>query len=227
VASFQDQVDLFLELHPKGFQDEAWVEEHRGTPSGSDLKRHRDPAIRAVTETLAVEHCREMTESDRHDELMEVVRGVLSSTDLVSLGHVRMLEGLTPDETKALAEATTDLLHGEDDYHPRFGGWLRVLQDVLGSRPSWRLATALPALAFPQEQVCVRHSAFKRQAASIAPRARYSRRARVAPYESYRHVATAVRKRLKAAGHEPRDLLDVYDFVWATLRNAALEHLGE
>ena len=158
---------------------------------------------------------------------MEAVRGVLAGTDLVGLKHVRLLKGLDEHETRLLAETVTALLHGEEEYRRRFRGWLRVLGEILGQRPSWRLATALPALAFPQEQVCVRHSAFRRQAAVVSPRSRYSRRARVVPYENYRQVAFAVRKRLEAAGHEPRALLDVYDFVWTTLRSAALEHLKD
>lgn len=226
VAPFDAQVRLFTELYPDGFADDEWVKDHRGTPKGSDLKRHRDPAIKAVKENLSQEHCQEWIAEDRHAHLMEAVREILSKTDLVTLKHVRMLKGLDPEETKLLAETIADLLHGEDEYRRRFRGYLRVLGEILGSRPSWRLATALSALAHPQEQVCVRHSAYKRQAAVISPRSRYSRRARVVPYENYRQVAFAVRKRLQAAGHEPRDLLDVYDFIWATLRSAALDHLN-
>lgn len=226
VAPFQAQVDLFVELYPEGFADEAWVKEHRGTEKGSDLKRHRDPVIQSVREKLSAEACQAMMEEERYGELVETVVEILSSTSLVELKHVRLLKGLEAEETKALAGAIANLLHGSEVYSRRFRGYLRVLRDILGSRPSWRLATALPALAFPQEHVCVRRSAFKRQAAAIAPRARYSRNTRVRPYENYRQVALEVRRRLKEAGHEPRDLLDVHDFVWATLRNAALEHLG-
>jgi hypothetical protein len=225
VAPFQAQVDLFLELYPKGFADEEWIADHRARESGSALKRHREPAITAVRETLSAEACQEWMAQEDYAGLAEALRSVLSSTDLVSLKHVRVLKGLEAEETKHLAEAVTDLLHGEDEYRRRFRGWLRVLGGIVGGRPSWRLATALPALAFPDEQTCVRHSAFKRQAAVISPRSRYSRKARVVPYENFRQVAFAVRKRLEAAGQEPRDLLDVYDFIWTTLRSAALDHL--
>lgn len=224
VAAFDAQIDLFNQMYPKGFEDPKWVKDHRGAEKGQNLKRHRDHVIEAVKESLSAERCQEMME-ENPAAVVEAVFEILASTDLVALKHARLIKGLEPDENKALADAIVNLLHGDNEYRQRFRGYLRVLKDILGARPNWRFATALPALAFPQEQVCVRYSAFKRQAATVAPKNRYTRRARTRPYESFRQVAHAVRKRLQAAGHEPRDLLDVYDFVWDTLRNAALEHL--
>ena len=206
-----------------------------------DISELEEQVIQAVKENLSPDQCQEYLQEENHCGILEVVRSILSKTDLVSLTQVRLLKGLDPDEEKALAESVVDLLHGDEDFKVRFGGYLRVLTDIIGTQPSWRMATVrssrmlwgwqmatvLPALAFPQEHVCVRHSAFLRQAASISPKSKYSRRARVGPYQSFRQVAIAVRKRLQAAGQEPRDLLDVYDFVWATLRSAALEHLTD
>jgi hypothetical protein len=227
VAPFKAQVELFLKIYPGGFQDDEWIAEHRGRDSGSDLKRHREPVIQAVRDNLSADQCQEYLQDENFGGLVESVRSILSRTDLVSLTHIRVLKGLDPDEEKAVAESIADLLHGDEDFKIRFRGYVRVLTDIIGTRPSWRMATVLPALAFPQDHVCVRHSAFLRQAASISPKSKYSRQARVGPYQSFRQVAIAVRKRLQAAGQEPRDLLDVYDFVWTTLRSAALEHLTD
>lgn len=227
VATFEEQVALFEEMYPKGFNDEQWIEDHRGTEGGRDLKRHRDPIVKAVSENLSLELCQEMIDDDRHGDLVEAALEILASTDLVSLKHVRMFKGLDPEENKKLAEGIFAVLHGEGDFRSRMHTYLEAMAEILGSRPSWRIATALPALAFPTDQVCVRRSAFKRQAGTIAPRSKYSRFARAKAYENYRRVAVAVRKRLEGAGHEPRDLLDVHDFIWATLRNAALDHLGD
>lgn len=227
VATFDEQVSLFEEMYPEGFQGEKWINDHRGTESGRDLKRHRDPVVRAVRENLSLEICQEMIDEERYGDLVEAALEILASTDLVSLKHVRTLKGLDPEENRKLAEGIFAILHGEGDFRTRMGTYLGAMADILGSHPSWRLATALPALAFPDDQVCVRRSAFKRQAGTIAPRSKYSRFARAKAYENYRRVAVAVRKRLQAAGHEPRDLLDVHDFIWATLRNAALDQLGD
>jgi hypothetical protein len=225
VAPFKAQVELFRSMYPGGFADDEWVSRHRHPESGDGLKRHRDPVVKAAREALAQDVCADLIANDEHEALVDVVLSLLSSTDLVAVRHVRLLKGLESDQTVEFAEAINNLLHGENDYSQRFRGYLRVMTQIIGERPSWRLATALPALVFPQEQVCVRHSAFRRQAGSIAPSGDYSRRARTRSYQSFRQVASAVRKRLQAEGLEPRDMLDVHDFIWATLRNAALEHL--
>jgi hypothetical protein len=226
VAKFKDQIKLFIEMYPKGFADPKWIADHRGTTESRTLKRHREPAVREAKEALAEDRVATLLTEGAFGEIVEAVTEILAGTSLVTLKYVKTLKGLDPDENERLARSFADLLHGEGDYDPRFREHLTVLTEILGTRPSWRLATALPALVFPQEQVCVRRSAFMRQAASVAPRAKYSRRAHSGAYRNFRRVAFAARKRLQAAGQEPRDLLDIHDFIWATLRNAALERLG-
>jgi hypothetical protein len=139
---------------------------------------------------------------------------------------VKTLRKLNEDDKRALAEAAADLLHGERRFEERFGDYLQLLTRFLGGPPSWRVATALPALVHPDEHVSVRRSAFARQAGSIAPTARYSRKAKVSSYRNFHRVAIGVKERLEAAGHKPRDMLDVHDFVWTTLRNSSLDDLG-
>lgn len=226
VAPFEAQVELFVELYPEGFKDEQWIEDHRGGGPGRTLKRHRDPAVHETQQALSKERCDQLLGEDRHDELVESVTEILGNTSLVALKHVKVLRAMEEGERKDFAEALRDLLHDEEEaFGPRFKRFLEVMTEVYGGRPSWRIATAIPALMYPGEHACIRRSAFSRQAASVAPLARYSRRATVGGYKNYRRVAFAVRQRLQAAGHEPRDLLDVHDFVWTTLRNAALDHL--
>lgn len=226
-ASFDEQVELFKSLYPGGFQGEKWTEEHRGTPEGRDLKRHRDPAIAQAREVLAEGEVAAMMAEARYADLRSAVTELLASTSLVSLRHVKTLRGLEEDETERFAEAVAGLLHGEGDFGPRFKVWLKLLRDVLGGKPSWRIATVLPALMEPDRHVVVRHSAFIRQAASIAPTSKYSRRPRARAYRNFRRVARVAHTRLEAADLKPRDLMDVHDFIWATLRDSALDHLGE
>lgn len=226
-ASFDEQVALFKALYPGGFQGEKWVEEHRGTPEGRDLKRHRDPAIARARETLSQGEVAAMMAEARYDDLRTAVTELLSSTSLVSLRHVKTMRGLDEAETERFAEVVANLLHGEGDFGPRFKAWLTVLRDVLGGKPSWRIATVLPALLEPDQHVCVRHSAFIRQAASIAPTSRYSRRPRARSYRNFRRVARVARTRLEAADLQPKDLMDVHDFIWTTLRDSALDHMGD
>lgn len=227
VAPFDDQVDLFLTMYPKGFQDPEWISDHRGDPDGRGLKRHREASLQDAQEALSAERCAALIEEGQHDTLFDSITDVLAGTNLLPISHVKSLRRLDDEERKTYAESVADLLHGERHFDERFRDYIQTLTSLMGGKPSWRIATALPALVHPQEHVSVRRSAFARQAGSIAPTARYTRRATVGAYKNYKRVALGVRKQLEELGHEPRDLLDIHDFVWDTLRTSALDHLGE
>jgi len=226
VCAFDEQIALFTSLYPKGFEDPEWISDHRGEPDGAALKRHREPTLEDARTALSAERCAALIAEGRQDVLAESIIDLLAGTDLIPVSHVNTLRGLDDEKKRAYAESVANLLHGEEHFDERLGNYLRNLSSLVGERPSWRIATALPALIHPQEHVSVRRSAFARQAGSIAPTARYSPKAQVDSYKNFRRVAFGVKTRLTAAGHEPRDMLDVHDFVWTTLRTSALEQLG-
>ena len=226
VCTFDQQVALFKKLYPKGFADAGWIDEHRGDPDGTALKRHRAPTVADAGEALSAERCATLLAEDEHEALTESITDVLAGTDLVPISHVKALRKLDEQQKRRYAETTADLLHGDRRFEERFGDYVQLLTDLFDGGPSWRVATALLALVHPDEHVSVRRSAFARQAGTIAPTARYSRKATVGSYKNFRRVAIGVKKRLVAAGHEPEDLLDVHDFIWTTLRNSALDELG-
>lgn len=225
VASFEAQVELFKEMYPEGFQGEKWIEDHRGG-SGRALKRHRDPVVEDMQQTMEAGRARQMLDEGKHGDLVDEVLDILAGTSLVALKHVKVLKAMDEDQRKRFAESVFDLLHGEDHFEKRYEAHLEMLTEIYDGPPSWRIATAIPAIMYPNEHVCVRRSAFKRQAAVIAPLGRYSRRAQVRSYKNFLRVANAVKQRLEAEGLKPRDLLDIHDFVWDTLRNAALDQLN-
>ncbi|TVP59364.1 MAG: hypothetical protein EA351_01665 [Gemmatimonadales bacterium] len=225
VCTFEQQLNLFTKLYPKGFDDPKWAEDKRGTATGSSLKRHREPSLEAAKEALDPSRSASLIEEGRHGELTESILDVLAGTNLVPLSHVKALRRLDEEESAEYAEVVFNLVHGDEPLEDRFRKYLKMLTRFLGGRPSWRTSTALLALTHPQTEVAVRRSAFIRQAGSIAPTGTYSRKPRVASYLSFRRVALGVKTRLEAAGHEPADLLDVHDFIWTTLRKSALDHL--
>jgi hypothetical protein len=226
VCPFAAQVALFTKLYTGGFEDPEWIEDHRRPESGAPLKRHRTPVSSEAGEALSAARFEEMIGGGDHAGMLTVIVDLLASTDLVPVSHAKALKGLEPEEKPRYVESVADLLHGERRYEERLKDHLSTHEELFGERASWRVATALPALVYPQEHAAVRRSAFLRQAGSIAPTARYTKRATVGSYRNFRRIAVRVRDRLKASGHEPRDLLDVHDFVWATLRTSALEHLA-
>ena len=226
VCTFQAQLDLFTKLYPKGFTDPRWIEEKRGLPGGRELKRHRVPSIRAAREALEPIRGRALLKEGRQAELSQAILDVLAGTNLVPLSHVKTLRRMDEEETAQYAQVVFDLAHGEGPMDERFRTYLRTLTRILGGRPSWRIATALPALIHPETEVAVRRSAFLRQAGSIAPTGGYSRKPKTGSYRSFRRLAVKVKSNLERAGHKPADLLDVHDFIWTTLRKSALEHLS-
>jgi hypothetical protein len=225
VAPFSAQVKLFTQLYPGGFEDPDWIEDHR-RPSGAPLKRHRGPIVEEAREALARSRCEEALASDGHEELADIIADLLSRTDLAPISHAKALKGLDPEEKRQYVESVVQLLHGGENRDQHFKAYVDTLRTLFDERPNWRVATVLPGLVDPHSHVVVRRSAFVRQAGSVAPTAKYSRRATASSYRNFLRVAVGTRKRLATAGHEPRDLLDVHDFIWTTLRTAALEHLG-
>ena len=226
VCTFAEQVDLFTQLYPEGFEDPKWVSDHRGNDASRALKRHREPPRRAALQLLSRNRLDRLLAESRHHDAIESVVDVLSGTNLVALKSVKSIQALDEEGRRGLADAVRMLLHEEETrFGRRFKEFVTTLEQLMGSRPSWRLATVLPALFHPQDHVCVRRSAFHRQAGSTVPVGRYTRRPQRVGYKAYRRVARVVRTRLDAAGHPPRDFLDVHDFIWTTLRKAALAHL--
>ena len=225
VCAFKEQIWLFEKMYPKGFQDPKWIEDHRGEPDKASLKRHREGSKTAMQEALDPSRAKQLISGGNHAELTESVLDVLAGTDLVPISHVKTLREMDEDQVKEYAEAVYHLAHGEGEFDSHFKEYLAMLERVLGSKPSWRVATCILALMYPQEHISVRRSAFIRQAGSIAPTGKYTRKPKLASYKSYRQVAFGVRKRVEAAGHEARDLLDIHDFIWETLRKSALKHL--
>ena len=225
-GSFEQQVALFESLYPKGFQGEAWTREMRAPKSGGRaLKRHRDPSIAAAQSIFDAGEVAAHLAEDRHSTWTDSILDVLAETTLVSRSPVKALREMDSDQRRIFAEAAADLVHGEGRFATRFKTWVRVLREGLDGKVSWRVATALPALVDPESHICVRHSAFIRQAAVIAPTSAYSRRPAAGAYRNFRRVAQVALTRLEAAGHEPRDLMDVHDFIWTTMRASAIQDL--
>lgn len=226
VYPFSTQLQIFTDLYPDGFQDGDWLDTHRQRESGRALKRHHGVASKRAQEALAAPVLDLYVNDERFNEAHDAILDILRSTDLIPVKRVRTLEALDDAQKAEFVHGVRHLLYGEGPFGARFKDYMRLLRQLLGERPSWRFATALPALVQPNDHVCVRHGTFIRQAASIAPDANYTRKPRRGAYKNFRLVAQEVRRKLQEAGHEPADLLDVHDFIWTTLRPAAANHVG-
>ena len=219
---FEDQLKIFINVYPNGFTDESWTKDRRGEGAGRRLKRHRDPAIAQARADLAEDKVRDHLAAGDAAAIINAIVDNLQNCDLVQRSKTKSIERLQGAEATELAEAFVGMLYSEEPMSTRFKRYV----DAMPSN-DWRVITAPLALVQPEEHVCVRPSVFRKQAASIAPRSIYTARPSIHSYRDMRRMAQATFKQLEEAGQEPRDLLDIYDFIWITLRPSAEKHLDD
>jgi hypothetical protein len=227
-VSVTEQLSMFKLVYPEAFEDPTYLEEVRGEGVTKPLKRHRAAAIAKAQEELAKDRVESMLAEQDYAGIHAALLKVMASTDMAPTKEAKLLKDVSDDAKKALAEALVDVLYGEGDYGERFDRYLGALREALGRRPSWELATVASALVHPAEHVCIKGSAFRSQARSMAPSLRFDATSATGPlYERLRVMAGRLKEQLEEAGAPPRDLVDVYDFVWATQRPSAKKLLGQ
>ena len=89
------------------------------------------------------------------------------------------------------------------------------------------MVTVLPALVRPNVEIAVRRKVFLAQARTVSPNRTFKVRPAPRTYVRYRRMAEKVQERLKEAGLQPRDLMDVHQFIWETLRPKGQEILSD
>lgn len=215
-ATFAAQVALFEKLFAGGFTGEAFTNEERGViAEGKD--GYKEAAIALAQKELSAAAFASATP----DELFKSAQRVLAATNIVFPieGPIpfRQLEG--EDRAKAMA-ALKDLLHGTGDYAERverFGGALNLKDSKgAGKKVTWPLATVFGALFDPKQHTCVKPTAFAGQAVTLGLAVEKTEPLTAAGYKKFLEVATRTHALLKEAGHQPRDLVDVYSFIWRT-----------
>ncbi|MCB9553181.1 MAG: hypothetical protein H6705_15140 [Myxococcales bacterium] len=220
---FDDQLKVFAELFPGGFTDPDYVRQVRH--ADKRRKRHRDPAVADARALLSAERLDALIAAGDGEAALQAVSEVLDRTSVCSARDRRVLDVLPAERRLDFAVALRDLLHGEGAYFDRFTRFIAVVDADPEVRMTWPLATVLPALVHPGEHVVIKQSVFRKQAQWMAPRLSCGKVPNAGLYERLRRMAIAVREKLEAAGHRPRDLFDVYDFIWSTLRPKALQIL--
>ncbi len=228
LPTLRDQILMFRRHYPEGFAGEGWQRKYRGAGGRKRLKRHRDAALEDAAQISAAQ-LDPLIEGFSWPEIHARLVRVLGSTNLIPAAQMRKLEQLKP--SRELAVALRDWVAGvvdvgdggveEAELDRRFN----LLTRVLGPAGSWPIVAAIAGLVAPESHTCVRPSVFETQAKMLLPNFRLAKRPRYASYKQYLHVAQTVYDELDNAGLQPADLLDVYDFIWETLRPAAREDL--
>ncbi len=223
--SLTELVAVFRELYPDGFVDAQWISRRRGDGSRRRAKRHRSAAVEHAASMLSREVLDSALAASDAAGVVQRFVAVMVATDLVTSKQLDSLRKASP--TLALAQALRDLVHEPDPEGTRFDAVLKLLVRSPGGRPSWQLLSGMRALVDPQQDVCIRPSVFF-AAAQTVNRGRARKVSPTGPsYERLVAVARDLRDRIVALGEAPRDMLDVYDFMWDTCRPAAASVLTE
>lgn len=223
---WNDQVRLLEDAYPGGLQGTAWQEKVRGAGNKRRLKRHRDASIAEARQRLSDEALGALLDAGEASKAWNEIVAVLRSTDLVGSRNLKDLDAIGPEHHELMVRRVRDLLWSDESYAIRFERFVGALARC-GSDPTWQLATALPALVHPESHVCIKPSIFRTQASQLAPNLRYSQHPDAGVYRQLSSMADRVRQSLADAGQEPRDLMDVYDFMSATLKPSSVRRLED
>lgn len=224
---FSEQISLFKEEYPEGFQGEAWKKERHGRVGGSALKRHRDPAIAGVQELLTCERLDGALKGVKAVDMVAATVALLSTTNLVPQGQLAPLKEVTSRTAGDIVDTLRGLLYGHLSLVERMDHFVEAVSIVLDKSPSWCIVTALAALNAPDRFAYIRRTTVVEQAKSLAPGLRLSTSANGPQYEVLVSMTQSAHDRLTAAEFHPRDLIDVYDFMYATLAPAATKRLAK
>ena len=212
-----DQLTAFEKLFSGGFKGEAFVEGERGKPGVEGKEGLKEAAIAFAQKVLSKEAFAKSTP----EELFENARLLLKATNIVfPIEGAIPFAGMDPENrTKALA-ALKDLLHGAGDYADRlesFAGAV-TLKDSKGTLKAvtWPFATVFGALFDPNQYACVKPTALSLQGLTVGLNVEKSQPVKAEGYRQFFSVVKKTNEQLKTAGQQPRDLMDVYSFIYRT-----------
>ncbi|MBN4049457.1 hypothetical protein JYT86_00195 [bacterium AH-315-N03] len=225
-VSMEEQQAYFRELFGGGFQDEEYASHHRGDGRKKPLKRHRDALVK-MAEALTQDELRAMLQAEGYAGIHAAAKKVIAMTDLVTVKDRKAFAEMDEAHFEDFAHSLSAMLHGQSQLARRFDAYCRMLERTIGRSPSWGLATVLLGATSPQEHVAVRTKVHSLQARWMAPGLAVSGHPMGLLYERLVQMTKAVEQRLTDAGFAPRDLLDVTDFMWATLRPKAQKRIEE
>ncbi|TVQ94955.1 MAG: hypothetical protein EA397_00435 [Deltaproteobacteria bacterium] len=215
VMPFAAQIAVFRHLYPEGFDSEAFDQTWRRPESGSVRKAHLHAAMDKAA-FLKKKASRKRIEAGEAAQLADEAIKLLGSTTLITPAKLKPLKNLDEEGRAVLGTALVELLHGEARFGKRFKAWLTTLNE-LHVPPSWRTATGWLGLAKPTKHMPIRRRVLLLQARAISP-VQVPATPSLAGYRRARRVAKSTHNALEKAGLQPENLLDVYAFIWETLR---------
>lgn len=216
-TSFDQQLAFFDALFEGGFDGDRFIAEERGPKGVTGKAGLKEAAIAFTRASLSPE----AFASSTPEVLFESARKVLQSTNIVfPVEGTVPFTAIDPEGRVRAIEGLRQLLHGEGEYGQRLQRFIASvsLKDKAGNPKavSWPFATVFGAMYNPVEYTCVKPTPFASQAVTLGLSIEGSQPVSQAGYRKFAEVATKTQELLRAAGRKPRDLMDVYSFIWRT-----------
>jgi len=218
--TFDQQIGRFEMLFVGSFGGEAYQREERGLADGTGKKPHKDTAIELAHQELSKEKLEQALSNGDFTSVLASLKNALTSMSLLHPIELIRLTKMEAENLPSYVGALRDLLHGTGDFGPRFDA---LVTNLHVKDPTWTMATIVSAMFTPGEHVFVKPSFFKDQAVILGIPVDYKSIPDANVYEQFRKVALEVRRRLEEKGQKPRDLMDVYTFIWRTLASPKAE----
>jgi hypothetical protein len=208
IPDFSAQVRLFERLYPGGFRGEKYMQEERGT----DPKKKGE---KGTALTTAAQRFRPAAFDASPADVFACALDLARNSGFVHpLDGTTTLGALDESQRTQFVTALGELLHGSAPEAERFNRFIASMGAT--AKPSWPLVTMFQALVSPAAHVCVKPTAFQKQAALMGVPVAYAPRPAAAIYAEFLAVARATEAALRKAGQAPRDLVDVHSFICLT-----------
>lgn len=208
--TFQQKVDLFLRLFPKGFYDDAYMKKER---------EYKVAAHELMLSLLDRETMSGKIQARQYDEICWDALKVVNKTNLIFPNEKMALkDGLQSDENRnQFAEALYVLLYGEGDISERFMGFATCIEAINASK--WTIQTYFPFITFPDDYMFMKPTVTQEAADAFAFELNYKSELNWLSYETLMKFSRYVGNEL--ATYEdylrPRDMIDIQGFIWCSV----------
>lgn len=220
--TFAQQVAHFVALYPVGFEDEKYVRTERGESGSKSAKILKDAALERAEEVLSEANLEALIEAGDYSSVHQLAYEFFANTkNTTQKSEATKFRSLPPQTHLEFATALRDLLYSDKPYGLRFDTFVSALEGE--ENPTWPIVTLLPALIFPQDHIFVKPTFMKKQALILDIDPKYDTAPNSTTYAQFQKAALAARELLREAGQRPRDLWDVYTFIWKTLSPKAIK----
>lgn len=206
---FSKLTENFLEAYPDGFQNEKFSGEERAK---------KDKAHDMAYDLLPKERFAELIEAADYAEITQRALKVLNATTLILPNErLALKNGLAEERSQEMfSKALFELLYSDEELKERFERFSTVLGLVGAGK--WTLATYFLFVFYPEKHMFVKPKLMQQSADVCRFELNYKAQLNWQTYESVLSFAGYVSSELSELN--PKDMMDVKDFIWHTAATA-------